>query len=73
MLLPGEAAGLLRVHAKTVTRYAHEGKIPTVTTPGGHHRFYYAAIHALLVGTDPWDACTSHGLPTPPRPTNPTP
>lgn len=73
LLTPGEAAEILRVHPKTFTRYAHEGKFPTVKTPGGHHRIYYAALTALLVGGDPWDACESHNLPLPPRPTNPTP
>lgn len=73
LLTPSEGAGLLRVHPKTLTRYAHEGKIPTVYTPGGHHRFYYAAIVAALLGQDPWDACAALKLPLPPRPANPTP
>jgi excisionase family DNA binding protein len=72
LLTPGEAAGLLRVHPKTVTRYVHEGKLPASQTPGGHHRFYRVAIDAVLMGLNPWDACATHGLPLPPRPTNPT-
>ena len=39
-----EAARLLRVSPKTVSRWAKEGKIPHVMTLGGHRRFPEAAI-----------------------------
>jgi excisionase family DNA binding protein len=39
MLTPGELAGMLHVNAKTVTRWAVEGRIAAVRTPGGHRRF----------------------------------
>lgn len=47
--------------------------MPAIRTPGGHRRFYWAAVAAVLRGEDPWDALEAHGLPTPPRPHNPTP
>jgi excisionase family DNA binding protein len=42
-----EAARLLRVSPKTVSRWAKEGKIPHVMTLGGHRRFPEAAILEL--------------------------
>lgn len=39
-----EAAQLLRVSPKTVSRWAKEGKIPHVMTLGGHRRFPENAI-----------------------------
>ncbi len=35
----GEAAGRLDVHATTLRRWAGEGQIPFMLTPGGHRRF----------------------------------
>ena len=42
-----EAATILRVSPKTVSRWAKEGKIPHVMTLGGHRRFPASAIHEL--------------------------
>jgi excisionase family DNA binding protein len=42
-----EAARILRVSPKTVSRWAKEGKIPHVMTLGGHRRFPSAAIQEL--------------------------
>ena len=42
-----EAARILRVSPKTVSRWAKEGKIPHVMTLGGHRRFPSAAIEEL--------------------------
>lgn len=42
-----EAARILRVSPKTVSRWAKEGKLPHVVTLGGHRRFPSAAIRAL--------------------------
>lgn len=40
LLTPGEVASAMRVHPKTVSRWADTGKIRFVRTPGGHRRFY---------------------------------
>lgn len=42
-----EAAKILRVSTKTVSRWAKEGKIPHVITLGGHRRFPQGAITDL--------------------------
>jgi excisionase family DNA binding protein len=39
LLTPGEVAALFRVDPKTVTRWASNGRIPSIRTPGGHRRF----------------------------------
>lgn len=49
LLLPGEAARLLHVSPKTVTRWAADARIPCVTTLGGHRRFRRSDIEAVLV------------------------
>lgn len=47
-LTSAEVAGLFRVDPKTVTRWANRGKIESIRTPGGHHRYREAAIRPLL-------------------------
>ena len=42
-----EAASVLRVSTKTVSRWAKDGKIPHVVTLGGHRRFPARAIYEL--------------------------
>jgi excisionase family DNA binding protein len=46
-LRPAEAAELLGVHPKTVTRWAKEGKLPFRRTLGGHRRYPEHAIREL--------------------------
>ncbi len=46
-LRTAEAAKILHVSAKTVSRWAKEGKIPHVVTLGGHRRFPATAVHDL--------------------------
>lgn len=55
-LTPGEVAAILRVDPRTVTRWAHDGRIAAITTPGGHHRFRESDIRAL---TNPTTTTTS--------------
>lgn len=42
-----EAARILRVSPKTISRWAKQGKLPHVVTLGGHRRFPAAAIEEL--------------------------
>ena len=46
-IAPAEAARLLKVSARTITRWAREGRLPSITTLGGHRRFPRATIEAL--------------------------
>ncbi len=48
LLTPGEVAALFRVDPKTVTRWAHSGKLASITTPGGHKRFRESAVRKFL-------------------------
>lgn len=48
MLTPGEVARLFRVRAKTVARWADEGKIGVVRTAGGHRRFRLSEVEDLM-------------------------
>ncbi len=42
-----EAARILRVSPKTISRWAKQGKLPHVVTLGGHRRFPATAIQEL--------------------------
>lgn len=55
MIAPGEkflrtsdVAKLLHVSPKTVSRWAKEGKIPHLSTLGGHRRFPASEVDKLL-------------------------
>lgn len=48
LLTPGEVASLFRVDPKTVSRWAAAGRIGSIRTPGGHHRFRESEVRALL-------------------------
>lgn len=48
LLTCAEVAELFRVGPKTVTRWVQTGRLSTVRTPGGHHRFREAEVLALL-------------------------
>jgi excisionase family DNA binding protein len=47
-LRTAEVARLLHVSPKTVSRWAKEGKLPFVTTLGGHRRYPAQPIHELV-------------------------
>jgi excisionase family DNA binding protein len=53
LMTPGEVARLFRVNPRTVTRWARKGRIPSVLTPGGHHRFDELEIRALFRESKP--------------------
>lgn len=51
-LHPREVAQLLCVTARTVSRWADQGRIPHILTLGGHRRFRRADVEKLLGDTD---------------------
>lgn len=51
LMTPGEVAQIFRVDPKTVTRWAHAGKLRSTRTPGGHVRFYREEIMEMAEGT----------------------
>jgi excisionase family DNA binding protein len=48
MLSPAQVAALFGVDPRTVTRWAHQGRLTAIRTPGGHHRFPTSEIRRLL-------------------------
>jgi excisionase family DNA binding protein len=50
LLTPGEVADLFRVEPRTVGRWARDGRLSAVRTPGGHRRYRESAVRALLAG-----------------------
>lgn len=50
LLTPREVAAMFRVDPKTVTRWAKIGKLTTIRTLGGHHRFREDEVRELLEG-----------------------
>jgi len=48
LMTPAEVARAFRVDPKTVTRWAHAGRIPSIRTPGGHRRFRATDVQAAL-------------------------
>lgn len=48
LLRSGEVAALFQVSRRTVIEWARAGKLPFITTPGGHRRYPAAEVRALL-------------------------
>ena len=48
LLTPREVAEILGVRTTTVARWAREGSLTSMRTPGGHHRYNRAEIRGLL-------------------------
>lgn len=48
LLTPGEVAILLHVDVKTVGRWAREGKLATIRTPGNQRRYKDAQVRKIL-------------------------
>ncbi len=48
LLKPREAATMLGISYPTVKQWILSGKLPTVQTPGGHHRIEQAALQPFL-------------------------
>ncbi|WP_304451412.1 BldC family transcriptional regulator [Nocardiopsis sp. YSL2] len=51
VLTATEVAQAFRVDAKTVSRWANEGRISSFRTPGGHRRFHKHEVDALLAAS----------------------
>lgn len=60
LLTPAEVAAMFRVDPKTVTRWAKDGRLSSIRTPGGHRRYEESEVRALLEGRrhDPRSART---------------
>lgn len=54
LLTPRQAAAVLYVAPKTVTRWAVTGRIPCIRTPGGHRRYKESDVLAIMSGLHPW-------------------
>ena len=48
LMTPSEVARVFRVDAKTVSRWAQEGKLPFIRTLGGHRRYPRDEVIRLL-------------------------
>ena len=48
LLSPGQVARMFHVDRQTVTRWAAAGRLGSVRTPGGHHRFRESEVTGLL-------------------------
>lgn len=48
LLKPREAAAILGISYPTVKQWILSGKLPTVQTPGGHHRIEHASLQPFL-------------------------
>ena len=65
MLKPAEVAELMGVDAKTVSRWAKEGRLRAIRTPGGHRRFYRSDIENYLKQADTaYEQATKGNIPT---------
>lgn len=53
LLTPGEVGALMRVDPKTVTRWANQGRLTSVKTPGGHRRYLRSQVMQLLQASSP--------------------
>lgn len=53
LIAPSEACAMLGVTVATLARYADDGTLPCVKTPGGHRRYRRSDVEALLAGAVP--------------------
>ncbi len=47
LLTPRQVADRFAVDPKTVTRWARDGKLPSIRTPGGHRRYRQSVVEAM--------------------------
>lgn len=48
LLRPGQVAILLQVSRRSVAAWAQDGRLPSITTPGGHRRFRADDVRRLI-------------------------
>ena len=48
LLSPEDVAAIFSVDAKTVSRWADEGRLKSIRTPGGHRRFFEDEIMGII-------------------------
>ena len=48
LMTPGEVAALFRVDVRSVTRWAQQGRLTSIRTPGGHRRYRESEVRRLL-------------------------
>ncbi|GAB2846711.1 hypothetical protein GCM10027176_58010 [Actinoallomurus bryophytorum] len=48
LLRPREVAALLGVRTATIARWARQGRLSPLLTPGGHRRYTRASVRAVL-------------------------
>jgi excisionase family DNA binding protein len=53
LLRPREVAALFGVRPSTIARWAREGKLTPLLTPGGHRRYRLADIREMLLSDEP--------------------
>jgi excisionase family DNA binding protein len=53
LMTPGEVAVTLKVHARTVTRYANAGKLAFERTLGRHRRYHRSSVEAFRNSKQP--------------------
>ncbi len=54
LMTPAEVAGILHVDANTLARWANEGKLTAVRTPGGHRRYLRSEVLSLVRPRRSW-------------------
>lgn len=48
LMSPAEVAKVFNVDPRTVVRWAAQGKLRSIRTPGGHRRFFTEDVQRLL-------------------------
>lgn len=48
LLRPGQVAILMQVSRRSVAKWAREGRLPSIVTPGGHRRFRADDVRQLV-------------------------
>ena len=51
LMTPAEVAALFRVDPQTVTRWAKQGRLTSIRTPGGRRRYRESEVRRLLAGS----------------------